>query len=403
MIKKIIIQDFFSFKAINEIELNQGINILLGINGSGKTSFLNAFKLLYEGVSGIGFQKLFIGQWGGFDEVANANQKQAPYIRLTYVFDHNALKKINPFSPFDTDVSYCISIFPAGATNYTIKETLSSENTDEQGQKYTGVTYLDFKNGIGSIQKNGNITSESYKDGDISGQELVLRQITDPQRYLPTHTIKKAVDSMSIYDCFDTSSKSPLRKPANDFAGLTKLIKTGDNLTPLLNYFKNSRVGVYDKIEENLSKINSAYKSIVFSLFGSQIYLSLKEKNLDRTIGALHLSDGTLRYLLLMTIFCNPNKGGVIAIDEPESGLHPDMIKSVCDMMKEATGSQMIVATHSPLLLNHFDLEDVLVFEKNEQNETKARRLSEDDFSDWEGDFLVGQMWLRGQIGGKRW
>jgi predicted ATPase len=403
MIKKIVIKDFFSFKGINEIELNQGINILLGINGSGKTSFLNAFRLLYEGVSGIGFQKLFIGQWGGFDEVTNANQQQAPYIRLTYVFDHEALKKINPSSPFDTDVSYCISIFPAGATSYTIKETLSSEDIDEQGRKFIGVTYLDFKNGIGTIQKKVNIASESYKEGDISGQELVLRQITDPQRYLPTYTIKKAVDSMSIYDYFDTSSKSSLRKPTNDFAGLTKLIKTGDNLTPLLNYLKINSSLAYDKIEDNLSKINLAYKSIVFSLFGSQMYLSLKEKNLDRTIGASHLSDGTLRYLLLMSIFCNPNRGGFIGMDEPESGLHPDMIKSVCDMMKEVTDSQIIIATHSPLLLNHFELEDILVFGKNEQNETKVRRFSEEDFPNWEGDFLVGQMWLRGQIGGKRW
>ncbi|GHS93864.1 chromosome segregation protein SMC [Bacteroidia bacterium] len=403
MIKKIIIQDFFSFKGINEIELNQGINILLGINGSGKTSFLNAFRLLYEGVSGIGFQKLFIEQWGGFREVVNANQKQAPLIQLTYVFDHEALKKINPSSPFDADVYYCISISPAGTTSYTIRESIYSGNKEKTGEQFT---YLDFENGIGKLsirQKNGNITFESYRDGDISGQELVLRQITDPQRYLPTHTIKKAVDSMSIYSNFNTNSDSPLRKPTNEFAGLTKLIKTGDNLTSLLNYLKNNRTLIYDKIEKNLSQINPVYKSIEFSLLGSQIYLSLKEKNLDRTIGALHLSDGTLRYLLLMSIFCNPNKGCFVGIDEPESGLHPDMIKSVCDMMKEATDSQMIMATHSPLLLNHFELEDVLVFEKNEQNETKVKQLSEDDFPDWEGDFLVGQMWLRGQIGGTRW
>ena len=58
MIKAIITQDFFSFKGENRIELNDGINILLGINGSGKTTFLNAFRLLYEGVAGIGFEKV---------------------------------------------------------------------------------------------------------------------------------------------------------------------------------------------------------------------------------------------------------------------------------------------------------------------------------------------------------
>jgi predicted ATPase len=265
---------------------------------------------------------------------------------------------------------------------------------------------LEFKNGIGKLsiknQGKSNISFEDYKEGEVSGQELVLRQITDPSRYLPSHTIRKAIDSMAIYGYFDTSSSGKLRYPS-EFSSLNRLKKSGDNLAQLLNNFKNNRTLIYNKIEDELSRINPAYKSIEFSNLGSQLYLSLREKNLDRTIGSLHLSDGTLRYLLLMTICYNPDRGFFIGIDEPESGLHPDMIKSVCDMMKTVSDSQMIVASHSPLLLNQFELEDILVFEKNELNETIVKRISEDDFPDWEGDFLPGQMWLRGQIGGKRW
>jgi len=208
---------------------------------------------------------------------------------------------------------------------------------------------------------------------------------------------------MSIYSHFDTSAKSQLRKPNNEFGNTVKLSKDGDNLVQLLNYIKNNQTTVYDKIEKKLTTINSNYKSIEFSYFGSQLYLLLREKQLDKTIGALHLSDGTLRYLLLMTILYNPNKGFFVGIDEPECGLHPDMIKSICTMIKEAEDSQIIIATHSPLLLNHFELENVLVFEKNEQNEAKVNKFCENDFPDWEGEFLVGQMWLRGLIGGKRW
>jgi predicted ATPase len=72
-------------------------------------------------------------------------------------------------------------------------------------------------------------------------------------------------------------------------------------------------------------------------------------------------------------------------------------------MKYAAIDSQIIIATHSPLLLNQFELEDVLIFEKNEENKTIVKQLSESDFPDWEGDFLPGQMWLRGQIGAKRW
>jgi predicted ATPase len=80
------------------------------------------------------------------------------------------------------------------------------------------------------------------------------------------------------------------------------------------------------------------------------------------------------------------------------------MIRSIAEMIKYAAkDSQIIIATHSPLLLNQFELEDVLVFEKDENNSTIVKKVSENDFPDWEGDFLPGQMWLLGQIGGKRW
>ena len=93
-----------------------------------------------------------------------------------------------------------------------------------------------------------------------------------------------------------------------------------------------------------------------------------------------------------------------VDIDEPESCLHPDMIRSVAKMMKNAAKtSQIIVATHSALLLNAFELDDILVFEKNDRNETQIIRYSEDDFENREGELLPGQLWLNGEIGGKRW
>ena len=106
----------------------------------------------------------------------------------------------------------------------------------------------------------------------------------------------------------------------------------------------------------------------------------------------------------LLSIFYNPKRGTLVDIDEPESCLHPDMIRSVAKMMKSAgKTSQIIVATHSALLLNAFELDDILVFEKNDRNETQIIRYSEDDFENREGDLLPGQLWLNGEIGGKRW
>ena len=155
---------------------------------------------------------------------------------------------------------------------------------------------------------------------------------------------------------------------------------------------------------ECLKDINPNFTGLGYNVFGSRLYLSLREKNLAHAIDALHMSDGTLKYMLLLSIFHNPNRGALINVDEPESCLHPDMIRSVAKMMKGASKtSQIIVATHSALLLNAFELDDILVFEKNDSNETQIVRYSEDDFENREGELLPGQLWLNGEIGGKRW
>lgn len=77
MIKELIIRDFFSFKGEHTIELNAGVNILVGVHGSGKTSFLNAITMLYEGIAGGGLSALF-RQWGSYNAIVNACGEQKP-------------------------------------------------------------------------------------------------------------------------------------------------------------------------------------------------------------------------------------------------------------------------------------------------------------------------------------
>ena len=142
-----------------------------------------------------------------------------------------------------------------------------------------------------------------------------------------------------------------------------------------------------------------------FDFYANKIFLVLREKKLSQSVSISHISDGTLRYLLLLAIFFNKNRGSLVCLDEPEIGLHPDMIFSLANFLKRAAKeSQIIVATHSPLLLNDFNIEDLLIFEKNEDNQTIVLSKEEEDFQEWlDKNFTVGQLWVNGLIGGKRW
>ena len=402
MLKSIIIQDFFSFRGKKKIKLNNGVNILLGINGSGKTSFINAVRLLSEGIAGDGLVKLIQEQWGGYDQVVNFNgERTAPCAQITYVFNYNELNELNPAAGFNADVHYRITIKRSG-TSYVLNEQVF---TQHKTKKDASFTYLDFANGNGKIstRTQDGIVLQDYTGADVSGKELVLRQINDPIHYLPTHTLRKAIESLAVYNSFDIGEGSKLRVPT-EFSTDIRLRKSGSNLTQILNELKLNHTFDFERLEETFRNVNPYFRSIEITNLYGQSYLSIREKNMSRAIGALHISDGTLRFLLSECIFYNPLRGELVAIDEPERGLHPDMIRSVADMMKYAAKqSQIIIATHSPHLLNQFELEDVLVFEKDEDNSTVVHRVSENDFPKWEGEFLPGQMWLLGQIGGKRW
>lgn len=340
-------------------------------------------------------------QWGSYNAIVNACGELKPdCFSVTYVFDADVLRKVVSASPFKKDVYYKITVFPIGdGTNYTLCETLYSE--DYKGKKKT-FSYLEFSNGIGqiSVRTKSGIEVEKYDGGMLSAQELVLRQITDPQRYLPSFVVREAISAIAGYSKFNFDK---VRQPA-DANDVKRLISTGENLSHLLSNLNNNYTFQYEKIRECLSDINPNFTGIGYNVFGSRLYLSLREKNLSHAIDALHMSDGTLKYLLLLSIFYNPQRGTLVYIDEPESCLHPDMIRSVAKMMKTAAKtSQIIVATHSALLLNAFELDDILVFEKNNKNETQIIRYSEDDFEDRGGELLPGQLWLNGEIGGKRW
>ena len=302
---------------------------------------------------------------------------------------------------FNADVHYRITIKRSG-TSYVLNEQVF---TQHKTKKDASFTYLDFANGNGKIstRTQDGIVLQDYFGGEVSGKELVLRQINDPIHYLPTHTLRKAIESIAVYNSFDIGEGSKLRIPV-EFSTDIRLRKSGANLTQILNELKLNHTFDFERLEETFHKVNPYFRSIEINNLYGQSYLSLREKNMSRTIGALHISDGTLRFLLSECIFYNPLRGELVAIDEPERGLHPDMIRSIADMMKYAAKqSQIIVTTHSPHLLNQFELEDILVFEKDEDNSTVVHKVSENDFPEWEGEFLPGQMWLLGQIGGKRW
>ena len=109
------------------------------------------------------------------------------------------------------------------------------------------------------------------------------------------------------------------------------------------------------------------------------------------------LSDGSLRFICLATVLLQrQHNNGLIVLDEPELGLHPEAITLLAEMI-QATSTQVIVATQSPSLLNHFGIEDIIVVSRA-QGASTFQRLNEQEYKDWLEEYTIGDLWSRNVI-----
>jgi len=112
------------------------------------------------------------------------------------------------------------------------------------------------------------------------------------------------------------------------------------------------------------------------------------------------LSDGSIRFICLATALLQPNPPSTIIIDEPELGLHPEAIRILGELIKDAAGrTQIIVATQSPLLLDQFAIKDIIVVSRKD-GQSIFERLKSSDFTEWLKDYSVGELWTKNVIQG---
>ena len=374
MIKSITIENFFSFAGKTEIELNPGVNVLVGINASGKSNFLRALRLIGEFWKGNGgLEEILIREWGGISKVANFTSVKSENFKIGHFGRHGYYSEI--------------SIAKVGAEGISISAFRKNPK---------GIEDISFRAGKTTFVKKGK-EKQVFSGPPGSNWLSFSGTEEDPE------VVKRHMNALVWYEQFDVTRHGPIRR-LGEYDILHRLRSDGGNLVPLLNRLKNHHAIAYDKLNESLTEVSPNFRDISFEIIGSNYLLSLRERNLDRSVTIEHISDGTLRYLLLLSILLNPERGEVICLDEPEIGLHPDMIAGVARLIQKAAaeGTQIFVATHSPMLLNAFELEDIIVFEKDAENKTIIKRPSSDDFEADETR-LPGFLWLSGRIGGTRW
>lgn len=186
--------------------------------------------------------------------------------------------------------------------------------------------------------------------------------------------VRVLLANMAFYPGFDVTRSSALRTRAAAIEPVTTLSANGDNLGTVLHEILNRYDfrSVAEELRDFLRVAYPAFEDIhCDTTYGTppQVLVRVREKGMSRSMYLWELSDGMLRFLCLATALLNPQPPLLVAIDEPELGLHPGLLPIVAEMIKVAAErTQVLVTTHSPDLLNCFDIADVAVMARNADN-----------------------------------
>ena len=217
--------------------------------------------------------------------------------------------------------------------------------------------------------------------------------------------IQKRLDRWRLYHCHDTGPHSPFKKACalhdNEF-----LRFDGSNLAAFLYLLRKKHEESYNLIRRTICLVAPFFDDFVLkpgTMNEDMIRLEWRHIDSDSYFDVSTLSDGTLRFMAMTTLLLQPKKflPSVILIDESELGLHPYAITLFCSLVKAASvKAQVIIATRSSLILDHFEPENILVA-KRRQGASTFERLNTMNLEAWLHDYSLGQLWEKNEIGGR--
>lgn len=372
----ITIKGFRSIGSVENLAIRP-INVLIGANGSGKSNFLGVFKLLQA--IRAGELHSYVARAGGADKILHFGTKVTEKVAIDVSFGDRL-----PQYEIELDATDDDRMSPS-------EEVLHSR---ENGTPFPMRTQLSLSMpGERTFEAEISKTRPRVPPDDSWAWEMAVADIQDH------------LEHWRVYHFLDTGATSPIKKH-NDLHDNRYLRPDGANLAAFLYLLREKYASEYNLIRRTVRLVAPFFEDFQLeplALNQDKIRLEWRHKRSDAYFDASSLSDGTLRLMALATLLLQPEalRPSVILIDEPELGLHPYAISLLASLVKQAAvKSRVILATQSPILLDHFDPEDVLVTDLVE-GQTTFTRLDANDLEAWLEDYSLGQLWEKNELGGR--
>ena len=350
------------FKSLQDVELELGqLNVLIGPNGAGKSNLVSYFEMLRWMVEE--YLHLWTGVQGGADRVLTYGSKTTPKLDSYVQFGQNA---------------YQFSLVPAAGDRFIF--------ATEQ-----------------LVMPGSHRKPYSLGRGHA---EATLKSQTRPVWELPRQAdyCYASISSWQVYHFHDTGSSARVKK-MHDLHDNRSLLADASNLAAYLYRIQHEYPHIYQEIIDIVQQALPFFRDFELKpetneSGATRILLKWRNKHDYEPFWADQLSDGSLRFICLVTALKQPDPPRTIIIDEPELGLHPyalTLLGSLFDSAPEEM--QIIVATQSVSLVDEVSVDDLIVVEL-EDGVSTFQRLDESQFNVWLEDYSVGELWDKNVLGG---
>ena len=381
-IKRIGIEGFRRLKDI-DIEMRP-MMVMIGANGVGKTSFMDALSLLAASARGALSQHL--NDLGGFASVTTRSSAGGIALSTeTTLLD-------------DCQLGYSLQVSPQGIGYSISREKLVGVSAS------TAITYIDSEDG--AISYHDPIMDELIQQRlKYNNRESALSQMPKiPLKSTPfdPELFRDTLEKATQYHALDVSQRAPIKLP-QQLRPTMLPGQNGEDLAPFLYNLREANYDRFEAVEDSLKAVFPGFESLGFPVVAAgMITMTWKDKSFRNPFYMHELSEGTLRFLWLVSLLQSPDLSTITMIDEPEVSLHPELLSLFAELLREASlRSHIVVATHSDRLIGFLEPSEVVVMDIDEGGAASMTWADWFDLDAWLAEYSLDQVWQMGRMGGR--
>jgi predicted ATPase len=353
---------------------------LIGTNDVGKTSFLDALTLLSDSASGNLHESL--SQCGGIVNLQTRGKNQG----LSFVVDMD----VPGYDPLE----YSLHLAPQG-TEYSISREILSQYRSSHDSPFKHIDSSGSDIRYYEPEKKG-LVRPSWEHNPL---ETSLSQV--PKMFRQPEELRRILATTTRYHALDVGPNAPVKLPQQMKPAALPGIN-GEDLVPYLYYLRESDRNRFEAITDSLQAAFPDFEELSFPpVAAGMLTMTWKDHNFSKPIYMHELSEGTLRFLWLVSLLQSPNLSTVTMIDEPEVSMHPELLSLLADLMRETSKrTPLIIATHSDRFIRFLKPEEVVVMDIDDTGCAKAVWADTLDLGKWLDEYSLDEVWSMGQLKG---